>query len=64
MSTNDFLPWARRAAARRAAGSSRELPRRAFLKLAGIGGLVIAVGPGGARRIEAAESAPAWAPPA
>jgi isoquinoline 1-oxidoreductase beta subunit len=62
MNTNQFLPWARRAAARRAAGSSRELPRRAFIKLAGIGGLVIAVGPGGARRIEAAESAPSWAP--
>ncbi len=70
MNTNDFLPWARRAAARRAAakapatgaGPLSELPRRAFLKLAGLGGLVIAVGPGGSRRVEAAEGASAWEP--
>ncbi|MFO0093075.1 MAG: molybdopterin cofactor-binding domain-containing protein, partial [Gemmatimonadaceae bacterium] len=63
--TNDFLPWARRAAAGAVDAnveSVQDLPRRAFLKLAGLGALVIAAGPGGARRLEAAEAASAWAP--
>ena len=65
MKTNDFLPWALRATAGAVdanAANVQDLPRRAFLKLAGLGALVIAAGPGGARRLEAAEAASAWAP--
>ena len=82
MSANEFLPWVRRAAAPSApAGmpaslaatdentdSRHDLQRRTFIQLLGIGGLVIAFGPGGARRLDAAEPMPAtaanpWSPP-
>jgi isoquinoline 1-oxidoreductase subunit beta len=69
MSANEFLPWVRRAVAPQAAteqpaaidaapeGVDRplELQRRTFLQLLGMGGLVIAFGPGGVRRLDAAE---------
>ena len=72
MSANEFLPWVRRAAAPGAqagmpapvaatdagADSPHDLQRRAFIQLLGIGGLVIAFGPGGARRLDAAEPLP------
>jgi isoquinoline 1-oxidoreductase subunit beta len=42
------------------------LPRRQFLRLLSLGGLVIAIGPGGVRRLEASTTAPAlpWSPTA
>ena len=39
------------------AGSDTDLDRRRFLQLAGVGGLMIAIGPGGVRRLEAADTA-------
>ena len=68
MSSNSYLPWVRRGSAPAETSDAaetllpRELPRRTFLKLAGIGGLLIAAGPGGARRLEAADAQPAWMP--
>lgn len=68
MSTNPFLPWARRGTASGTVAGShdatplRDLPRRDFLKLAGIGGLVIVAGAGGTRRLEAAEAPVPWTP--
>ena len=75
MSANEFLPWVRRAAVSSArAGmpapiaatnestdSPADLQRRTFIQLLGIGGLVIAFGPGGARRLDAAEPLPGTA---
>ncbi len=71
MSANEFLPWVRRAVAPEtpvaepapldaAQGSTdrpQDLQRRTFIQLVGMGGLVIAFGPGGVRRLEAAEPA-------
>jgi isoquinoline 1-oxidoreductase beta subunit len=65
MNTRNHLPWARSSSdpARGAKHQLAELPRRAFLKLAGLGALVIAAGPGGARRLEAgAPAAGSWVP--
>lgn len=65
MSTRNHLPWARSNGypAVNAAHAAAEIPRREFLKLAGLGALVIAAGPGGTRRIEAAGAATgSWAP--
>jgi len=81
MSTNEFLPWVRRAiapqapteqpaaldAALESVDQPHDLQRRTFLQLLGMGGLVIAFGPGGARRLEAAEPVPGnttgpWSP--
>ena len=75
MSANEFLPWVRRAAAPSArtgmsapiaatnesTDSPADLQRRTFIQLLGIGGLVIAFGPGGARRLDAAEPLPGTA---
>ncbi len=69
MSANEFLPWVRRAVAPQAPAEQpasldatlesvdrpHELQRRTFLQLLGMGGLVIAFGPGGVRRLDAAE---------
>jgi len=81
MSANEFLPWVRRAAAPQAlpdvpapldagcttADSPSGLQRRTFIQLLGLGGLVMAFGPGGVRRLEAAEPTPGaaadpWSP--
>jgi isoquinoline 1-oxidoreductase subunit beta len=81
MSANEFLPWLRRptapaavpekTSAREAAGDRADSPadqqRRTFIKLFGAGGLVIAFGPGGVRRLDAAEPLPGaaadpWSP--
>jgi len=81
MSTNEFLPWVRRAiapqapteqpaaldAALESVDQPHDLQRRTFLQLLGMGGLVIAFGPGGAHRLEAAEPVPGntagpWSP--
>ncbi len=78
MSANEFLPWVRRAVAPQAStgqpaaidappeGVDRphELQRRTFLQLLGMGGLVIAFGPGGVRRLDAAEplATDPWSP--
>ena len=80
MSANEFLPWVRRAApeaqpelppphgtTQEPADSPRALQRRSFVQLLGVGGLVIAFGPGGARRLDAAErllagAADPWSP--
>ncbi len=75
MSANEFLPWVRRATRPEAlvetratgsvAGASTdsafELQRRTFIQLLGLGGLVMAFGPGGVRRLEAAEPTPGTA---
>ena len=75
MSANEFLPWVRRAAVSSArdgmpapiaatnesTDSPADLQRRTFIQLLGIGGLVIAFGPGGARRLDAAEPLPGTA---
>jgi len=75
MSANEFLPWVRRAAAPSAragmparvvatdenADTPHDLQRRTFIQLLGIGGLVIAFGPGGARRLDAAAPLPGTA---
>ena len=75
MSANEFLPWVRRAAAPQAlpevpapldagcttADSPSGLQRRTFIQLLGLGGLVMAFGPGGVRRLEAAEPTPGTA---
>ena len=65
MSANEFLPWVRRATPEAPPeshvlnsttdDSPRVLERRAFVQLLGATGLVIAFGPGGARRLDAAE---------
>jgi isoquinoline 1-oxidoreductase subunit beta len=68
MSANEFLPWVRRPAAPQvrpespdATGSAADAPadpqRRTVLQLLSLGGLVIAVGAGGVRRVDAAGSA-------
>ncbi|MGL6222374.1 MAG: molybdopterin cofactor-binding domain-containing protein, partial [Steroidobacteraceae bacterium] len=78
MSANEFLPWVRRAVAPQAsteqpaaidapledADRPHELQRRTFLQLLGMGGLVIAFGPGGVRRLDAAEplATDPWSP--
>ncbi len=78
MSANEFLPWVRRAVAPQAPAEQpaaldatldsvdrpHELQRRTFLQLLGMGGLVIAFGPGGVRRLDAAEplAADPWSP--
>lgn len=75
MSANEFLPWVRRAAAPGAqagmpapvaatdagADCPQDLQRRTFIQLLSLGGLVIAFGPGGARRLDAAEPLPGTA---
>jgi isoquinoline 1-oxidoreductase beta subunit len=81
MSANEFLPWVRRAVAPQTSAENptpldaipastdgpQGLQRRAFLQLLGMGGLVIAFGPGGVRRLDAAEpgtgnAADPWTP--
>jgi isoquinoline 1-oxidoreductase beta subunit len=81
MSANEFLPWVRRAVAPQAAAEKptpldatqeitdrpQDLQRRTLIQLLGLGGLVIAFGPGGLRRLEAAElaagiAADPWSP--
>ncbi|MCE9602756.1 MAG: molybdopterin-dependent oxidoreductase [Gemmatimonadetes bacterium] len=62
MSANEFLPWVRREEP-----APRALERRSFVQLLGVTGLVIAFGPGGARRLDAAErllagAADPWSP--
>jgi isoquinoline 1-oxidoreductase beta subunit len=72
MSANEFLPWVRRAVTPQAPAESPTsfdavpasmdppqcLQRRTVLQLLGMGGLVIAFGPGGVRRLDAAEPGP------
>jgi len=64
MSADEFLPWVRRAAEAAPreepttaphADAPGALERRTFVQLLGVGGLVIAFGPGGVRRLDAAE---------
>lgn len=81
MSANEFLPWVRRAVApqapadeptsldatREIADRPQDLQRRTLVQLLGLGGLVIAFGAGGVRRLEAAElaagpAADPWSP--
>jgi isoquinoline 1-oxidoreductase beta subunit len=63
MSANGFLPWVRRPVPE----SPADPLRRTVLKLLGAGGFVIAFGPGGARRLDAAGLPPggaadSWSP--
>ena len=77
MSAHEFLPWMRRSTAEivpvlpeqndETADSPRALERRSFVHLLGVSGLVIAFGPGGVRRLDAAErllagAADPWSP--
>ena len=71
MSANEFLPWVRRAVAphapadeptsldatRDSTDQPQDLQRRTLIQLLGLGGLVIAFGARGVRRLEAAELA-------
>ena len=67
MSTHEFLPWLSSATPSRAHDDSVDPDRRAFIKMLGMGGLVIAAGPMGIHRLNGAEAffgarAESWSP--